>query len=585
MRLLKHRLMLVFALVALPPTLMGIVAAFEASNAHAERLRDSVRSFAALASTYQLALIENSTNLLLDLSVSRDVFASAGAVDESRCAPTLAQAIRPYPAYASLVVLDRQGMAVCANDADRRGFDAGQETYFQQAVAAKSRYLSGYVMGAEPPTPMLVLAQPVMAGTDQVKAVLALAIRLDTLGSGEQFLTLPTDGVIYLLDRNGLMLHGATVPAGLGDSGLPSAAEIAAARSGDGATFQSSAKDGIARVYAVSALENGSLFMLVGVPKMGGSGWIDRDLAAQILLVTAIWISGVLAAWIGTRLLVTRWTNRLFITTSALGKGNLSARADLDGAPAEIKQLGDTLAEMAARLDARQNELKAALEQKELLLREIHHRVKNNLQTVTSLLNLYSRGLQSEPAKQSLQEVRIRVQALALVHRHLYEKPEHQSLNAKALLGELCQLLQVSSGVSRTRIALSVDVAPVEVGIEQAVPLALLVTELVTNSLKHAFPVNRPGTVTVRLTVAADGVAELIVSDDGIGLSSPSEGGPDIFSAQPTTLGFSLVRGFASQLRAEIKTLGRPGSSVLVRFALGPSGPGKPPPSDRQAGQ
>jgi len=577
--------MLVFALVALPPTLMGIVEAFEASSIHADRLRDSVRSFAALASTYQLSLIDNSTNLLLDLSASKDVFARAGAVDESRCAPTLAQAIRPYPAYASLVVLDRQGMTVCANDAGHRGFDASKESYFQQAVAAKRKYLSGYVMGAQPPIPMLVLAQPVMSGADQVEAVLALAIRLDKLDSGEQFLTLPTDGVVYLLDRNGLMLHGATVPAGLGDSGLPPAAEIAAARSGDGAVFQTTAKDGIARVYAVSALENGSLFVLVGVPKTGGSGWIDRDLAAQILLVTAIWISGVLAAWLGTRLLVTRWTSRLFVTTSALSKGNLSARADLDGAPAEIKQLGDTLAETAARLDARQNELKAALEQKEHLLREIHHRVKNNLQTVTSLLNLYSRGLQNEPAKQSLQEVRIRVQALALVHRHLYENPEHRSVNAKAFLGELCQLIQVSSGVSRTRISLSVDVAPVDVDIEHAVPLALLVTELVTNSLKHAFPENRPGTVTVRLAIAADEVAELTVSDDGIGLSSPSEGGSDIFSAQPTTLGFSLVRGFATQLGAEIRTLGRPGSSVLVRFALDPSGPEKPLPNDQQTPQ
>jgi two-component sensor histidine kinase len=572
--------MLVFALVALPPTLIGIVESFEASSVNADRLRDSVRSFAALASTYQLALIENSTNLLLDLSVSKDVFAGAGAVDESRCAPILAQAIRPYPAYASLVVLDRQGMAVCADDTDRRGIDASRETYFQQAVAAKSKYLSGYVMGAEPPIPMLVLAQPVMSGTDQVEAVLALAIRLDKLDSGEQFLTLPTDGVVYLLDRNGLMLHGATVPASLGDSGLPPAGEIAAARTGDGATFQTTARDGIARVYAVSALENGSLFVLVGVPKAGGSGWIDRDLAAQILLVTAIWISGVLAAWLGTRLLVTRWTSRLFVTTSALSKGNLSARADLNGAPAEIKQLGDTLAEMAARLDARQNELKAALEQKEHLLREIHHRVKNNLQTVTSLLNLYSRGLQNEPAKQSLQEVRIRVQALALVHRHLYENPEHQSVNAKALLGELCQLIHVSSGVSRTRVALSVNVAPIDVGIEHAVPLALLVTELVTNSLKHAFPENRPGTVTVLLTVSADEVAELTVSDDGVGLPSRPDAGLDIFSAQTASLGFSLVRGFATQLGAEIKTLSRPGSAVHVRFPLKPRGPEHPSPDD-----
>jgi two-component sensor histidine kinase len=572
--------MLVFALVALPPTLMGIVEAFQASRVHAERLRDSVRSFAALASTYQLALIENSTSLLLDLSVSKEVFSSAGLVDDGRCAATLARAIRPYPAYASLVVLDRRGVVACANDAARRGFDASQESYFQQAVAAKRRYLSGYVMGPEPPIPMLVLAQPVMSGTDHVEAVLALAIRLDKLDSGEQFLTLPDDGVVYLLDRNGLMLHGTTVPAGLGDSGLPPASEIAEARASNATTFQSTARDGVSRVYAVSVLENGSLFVLVGVPRAGGSGWIDRDLAAQILLVTAIWVSGVLAAWLGTRLLVTRWTGRLFVTTSALGRGNLSARADLDGAPAEIKQLGDTLAEMATRLDARQNELTAALEQKEDLLREIHHRIKNNLQTVTSLLNLYSRGIQNEPAKQSLQEVRIRVQALALVHRHLYENPEHRWVNVRALLGELCQLIQVSSGISRARVALSVNVASVDIGIEHAVPLALLVTELVTNSFKHGFPENRRGAVNLLLTATPDGIVELTVSDDGIGVPSPPEGGPDIFATQTASLGFSLVRGFAAQLGAEIKTQSRPGTSVHVRFHLKPRRPEHPSADD-----
>jgi two-component sensor histidine kinase len=573
LKLLKHRLMLVFALVALPPTLMGIVEAFQASNVAAERLRDSVRSYATLASTYQLALIENSTNLLLDLSVSKDVFSNAGQVDDGRCAGALAQAIRPYPVYVSLTVLDRQGTAVCANDAARRGFDASKERYFQQAIAAKGKYLSGYVMGSEPPLPVLVLAQPVMSGTDRVEAVLALAIRLDKLESSERLLTLPTNGVVYLLDRNGLMLHGATVPAGLGDGGLPPAAAISAARLDSDATFDSDAKDGIGRVYALSALEGGSLFVLVGVPKSSGAGWIDRDLAAQILLVTAIWISGVLAAWLGTRLLVTRWTERLFVTTWALGKGNLAARADLEGAPAEIKQLGDTLAEMATQLDAREKELRAALQQKEHLLREIHHRVKNNLQTVTSLLNLYSRGIQDAPAKQSLQEVRIRVQALALVHRHLYENPEHQWVNAKGLLGELCHLIQVSSGVARTRISLAVDVAPVEVGIEHAVPLALLVTELVTNAYQHAFPDNRPGTVQVRLTVAANHVAELTVADDGVGFQSSPDTGADIFAVSATSLGFSLIRGFATQLGADIKTQGRPGSSVLVRFPLKPSGP------------
>ena len=244
-------------------------------------------------------------------------------------------------------------------------------------------------------------------------------------------------------------------------------------------------------------------------------GWADRDLIAQVVLVFAIWISGVLAAWLGTRYLVTRWTQRLFETTSALSKGDLSARADLEGAPLEIKQLGDTLAEMASRLNTRQGELKAAIEQKEGMLREIHHRIKNNLQTVTSLLNLYSRGVKNKPAMHALLDVRIRVQALALVHRHLYEGPENRSVNAKALIGELCQLIQLSSGVARTRVAIVGDVAPIDIGIDRAVPLALLATEVVTNALKHGFPEGRAGTVRVTLAVVDNADVKLTISMTG----------------------------------------------------------------------
>ena len=569
MRSLKHRLMLVFALVALPPTLMGVVEAVEASRLRDEWLEDAARNYAMMASTYHDELIENSTNLLMSTARRSDLFPQVGKPDRSTCAQALTRAIRSFPVYVSLNVLGRDGSAICGSDPERLPGNAGQQEYFRQAVATKTTFLSGYVMGSEPDVPTLVLAQPVLTETAEVKAVLVLAIRLDRLKARGRFLSLPEDGIVYLLDRDGLVVHGVTVPANLGSRGVPPDLANSDLRLGRSSTFELKAQDGITRVYAVSALESGSLFALVGVPKRLGSGWVDRDLMTLILLVLAIWISGVLAAWLGTRLLVTRWTERLFETTSAMSKGDLSARADLSGAPAEIRQLGDTLAEMATRLNARQAELKAAVDQKGMMLREIHHRIKNNLQTVTSLFNLYCRGIRNGPAMQALHEVRIRTQALGLVYRHLYENLDHQSVGVKALLGELCQLIQASSGVAPTRVALNVDVAPIDVEIECAEPLALLVTELVTNAFKHAFPDNRSGTVGVRLTVTETREAELIVSDDGIGPSqAPGAGQLDVFAAQAPTLGLSLIRGLATQLGAETKIQGPPGSSILVRFPL-----------------
>ena len=226
MRSLKHRLMLVFALVALPPTLIGVIEAIETSQVHAERLRDSVRNYAALASTYHHALIENSTNILLDVARSQTVVPETGPPDATACGRTLAGAIRPFPVYASLVLFDARGKAVCGSDAAHLPEDAAQEEYFRMAVETKTAFLSGYVQPAETPVPILMLAQPVANSAADITGVLALGIRLDGLNESERFLSLPMEGVVYLLDRDGRTLHSVTVPADLGAGGLPERAGI-----------------------------------------------------------------------------------------------------------------------------------------------------------------------------------------------------------------------------------------------------------------------------------------------------------------------------------------------------------------------
>jgi two-component sensor histidine kinase len=581
--------MLVFALVALPPTLIGVIEAIETAEVHSERLRDSVRNYAALASTYHHALIENSTNLLLDVSRNTLVVPDVGQPDAVACSDVLAAAIRPFPVYASLVLFDGTGATLCGSDPLHLPQGAAQSEYFAKAVETKGAYLSGYVLATEPPVPSLVLAQPVLNGAAEVSGVLALAIRLDGLDESERFLSLPMEGVVYLLDRDGVTLHSVTVPAALGPGGLPPAETIHQILLGQARIFESDARDGIARVYAVSTVEFGSLFLLVGAPKTSGGGWADWNLIAQVTLVFAIWISGVLAAWLGTRFLVTRWTQRLFETTTALSRGDLMARAELAGAPQEIRELGDTLAEMATRLNTRQGELKAAIEQKEEMLREIHHRIKNNLQTVTSLLNLYSRDVKNEPAMQALQNVRIRVQALALVHRHLYESPENRQINAKALLGELCQMIQLSSGGARNRVFIIADVAPVEIGIDRAVPLALLVTEVVTDALKNGFPDGRAGTVKVSLATVegagsdgggTDGVGlRLSITHDGLERdgrerdSQDRQPGVNGQASLELELSASLIRGFAAQLDARDVTGAAGAASQAFTFPLMPEHP------------
>src|SRR5262249_8237219 len=147
------------------------------------------------------------------------------------------------------------------------------------------------------------------------------------------------------------------------------------------------------------------------------------------------------------------------------------------------------------------------------MLREIHHRVKNNLQIVTSLLNIQGKSVQGDAAKQAFGEIQTRVRALALVHRYLYESDDLKSVNLSAFLKELAASLQLSFGVSEEQVAIEVEADQIWDVSDRAVPLALFMTEAMTNALKHAFPQGRQGIIRVILRGLPDGVVRFSVED------------------------------------------------------------------------
>jgi two-component sensor histidine kinase len=378
--------------------------------------------------------------------------------------------------------------------------------------------------------------------------------------------------VIYLLDRYGAVLTGLEHPLETNERGMPARA-IAELIDGQRlTTVDAKGRDGVDRFYAVTPMRAGALFILVGLPASETAGWLRQDLPIELTGILAMWAAGVLAAWLGTRIIVTRWTRRLTDTAKEMSMGDLSVRADLAGAPIEIRRVGDTLGEMAARLEAQRRDLHAALDEKDTLLREIHHRVKNNLQTVISLLNLQTKGIRLESARLALQQLKMRIQALGLVHRHLYESDNLKTVDLKTFLGELCRLLQDGSGVPYWRVRVDLDIAPVSLQIERAIPLALLVTELVTNSFKHAFPNGRVGTIGVKLTVENDTIL-LTVADDGVGTSPPQS---ENSGEERSGLGLVLTQALAKQLGGTLATSGPPGTATSLSFPLNPPPHGSP---------
>ncbi len=213
-----------------------------------------------------------------------------------------------------------------------------------------------------------------------------------------------------------------------------------------------------------------------------------------------------------------------------------------------------------------QQKLERALQEKTVLLNEVHHRVKNNLQVVSSLLNLQATHTSDTRLRAILAESQNRVRAMALTHQLLYERKDYSRIDLGEYLERLAQLLLSSYREDSTHISLrrALPAAPLFLDLERAIPCGLVVTELVTNAFKHAFPAGRKGEVRIELQ-ALDDELELVVADNGAGLPG------DFDLANVTSLGLQLVPLLADQLGGRFTVEGGPGARFSLRFPSVPS--------------
>lgn len=218
-----------------------------------------------------------------------------------------------------------------------------------------------------------------------------------------------------------------------------------------------------------------------------------------------------------------------------------------------------------------ERQIAEALQEKELLLREVYHRVKNNLQVIRSLLKLQSRALVDGEARSALMETAERVRSMALVHEKLYQSRNLATITTREFVDDLVAQIRDSSGMDTTRVALDTSVARLRVGLDVAIPLGLLLNELLTNAVKHAFPDQRKGRIRVILRRRPVG-AELIVDDDGVGIR------PDLIPETTRSMGFRLATGLARQLGGALQLTTKAGTrfTATIHSLLEPEESGDP---------
>lgn len=198
--------------------------------------------------------------------------------------------------------------------------------------------------------------------------------------------------------------------------------------------------------------------------------------------------------------------------------------------------------------------LEASLREKETLLRELYHRTKNNMQVISNLIDLQALDVKDEKTVKLFKETQNRIKTMALVHEKLYQSKDLSNLNLKDYIGDLANALLGSYQLSGDRITLKLDVEPISVSIDTATPCGLIINELMSNSLKHAFPGNRQGEVSLVLHQSEKGEIDMRFSDNGVGL-------PKGFDFKNTrSLGLTLVRNLSvKQLEGTVDvTSGQP---------------------------
>ncbi|HEX6896692.1 MAG TPA: histidine kinase dimerization/phosphoacceptor domain -containing protein [Bryobacteraceae bacterium] len=205
--------------------------------------------------------------------------------------------------------------------------------------------------------------------------------------------------------------------------------------------------------------------------------------------------------------------------------------------------------------------IRNSLREKEALLKEIHHRVKNNLQVVSSLLGLQSRAVGDESTRRMFHESQNRIHSMALLHESLYQSNNLSRIDFPEYIRQLAAHLFHSYGVPADRIHLRTDLDRLYLNLDAAVPCGLIINELISNSLKYAFPDGRKGEVRVELHEQSDHTARLVVADNGIGLRS------DIDWETARSLGLRLVRTLADQLGAKLEVQSREGTKVQLTFS------------------
>jgi len=471
--------------------------------------------------------------------------------------------------YLNFTSVDSRGMVV-ASSLLALGTELGDRYHFREALDHGKFVAGKYMINMIDSTPAMAFAHPVVDYQDRVIGALAAVIKLDMYDRLFESMRMRSDTILALVDTDGKRLYyyppKETNPLG----GIIQAPVLDGIRSGgESGSLTIAGADGIKRYYSYRKLRfdpafEPYMYVIYATPLETALRMSRIVLMRNVLLMFAVVLFALKSAGLLSRKLFGDRLDRIVTTTLLIERGDLGARVGLADASPDLGCIAKSLDSMAENLQRRDKEMAATtveimarLAEKEILLKEIHHRVKNNLQLVMSLFELQRDESDDPEVFTSAMENRIR--SMAMVHEMLYESGNLELVDLGAYTDRLVAL--VSDAIDN-KVTVRVDAESIQCELDKAISFGLMLSEILTNAYKHAFKDRAGGSIDVTLQ-KVDGMATLQVQDDGPGLP------PDFSITDTSSLGLRLAQVLTSQLKGELSWNTGAGAAFTVCFPLG----------------
>ncbi|MDP2259986.1 MAG: sensor histidine kinase [Caulobacter sp.] len=542
---IRVRLGVALALALAPVLLLGGGQSMLAYQRQAAERQAVLESAGARSAATARARIEAASVLLETLG--------PGAIGMD-CSNRLAEIRQRLGGYDNLIRFDRIGRVACAADDVPPDSERRDRDWFRALAAGQKQFVTltpGASYADEPALFAAVRSVDPQGGF----SVLAAVIPLSSLRPELTDRSLPRESQVAIVDHRGETLS-VTDPAAFPDD-VSSWINRAATRSS--VLTYATDDDGVRRAYSIAPLVEDDLFVILSAPSRGlfATAWLDP--MSGIVFPLIGFAVALLAVFFAAERGVGRWIVYLQRVAAIYARGRFTVRPlHVEQAPPEIRELAETLDHMAATIVARDAALHDNLAQKDALMREIHHRVKNNLQVVSSLLSMQERALTDRAARQAMSDTRQRITALALIYRALYQGPDIKHVDLRPFLEELTGQLLAGDMSAHGSVRTEVRADRLVIDPDKLAPLALFAVEAVTNAQKHALT-EAGGRLTVEFTVRGP-EAELAIADDGGGRNAAPD--PEDIKG----VGRTLMNAYARQLRGRCTLERNPEGGLTARL-------------------